>query len=185
MQHLAGASQNTRSIDPSAPTLREAAFWLYVRQCLYNAVIRQRPLDIDFSMQLCPAPYSTQDSHTLAWLRLETAWSNQILWDTACVADFCFRGTGTQSKSAPRSHQWQELWEAIHMWLDSRPRSFDPTWSGPSMDGSVFPDIWFTADWHGKSKPSNFWFLYSLSKQSSHLSSLTWHVSYFSDTSRA
>jgi hypothetical protein len=161
MQHLAGtssilrASQSTRFVDPSAPTLRETAFWVYVRQCLYNAIIRQRPLDIDFSLQLCPAPCTIQDLHPLAWLRLETAWSNQILWNTAYVANFCFGGTGTQSESVPRSRQWQELWETIHIWRDSRPRSFDPTWSGPSAAGSVFPDIWFTADWHGKPRPSN------------------------------
>jgi hypothetical protein len=132
MEHLAGtssilrASQNTLFIDPSASTFREAVFWVYVRQCLYNAVIRQPPLDIDFSLQLCPAPCSIQDLHPLAWLRLETAWSNQILWNTAYVANFCFSGTETQSKSTTRRRQWQELWEIIHIWHNSRPKSFDP-----------------------------------------------------------
>jgi hypothetical protein len=179
MQHLAGtssilhASQNTRFVDPSASTFREAVFWVYVRQCLYNAVIRQQPLDIDFSLQLRPAPCSIQHLHHLAWLSLETAWSNQILWNTAYVANFCFSGTGTQSESTPRLRQWQELWEIIQIWHNSRPKSFDPIWWGPSTDGSVFPDIWFTADCHGKPKQSNFCSLYLLNKQRSRLCSIT------------
>ncbi|KAK5280656.1 hypothetical protein LTR40_006034, partial [Exophiala xenobiotica] len=41
-QHLTGCSALIRasqpsSIDPSSPTLRQAAFWVYVKQCLYNA----------------------------------------------------------------------------------------------------------------------------------------------------
>ncbi len=138
------------------PTFREAVFWVYVRQCLYNATINQEPLDIDFSLQLHPPPDSLEDSHPLAWLRSETAWSNQVLWHTAFVANFCFRGAGTQSESASRIRQWQELWETIQTWHKSRPRSFDQIGSGPSSDGSVFPDIWFTADWHGKPKQVTF-----------------------------
>ncbi|UPX09939.1 uncharacterized protein EKO05_0000616 [Ascochyta rabiei] len=62
------ASRNS-SVDPSATTLRDAAFWVYVRQCLYNATISQEPLDIDFSIQIHPTADSIQDSHPLAWLR--------------------------------------------------------------------------------------------------------------------
>jgi hypothetical protein len=144
------ASQSTPFVDPSATTLRDAAFWVYVRQCLYNATISQEPLDIDFSLQLYPALDSMQYSHPTAWLSLETAWANQILWNTARVANFCFTGTGTQNDLAPRTHQWKELWEGNQSWLNSRPSVFDPIGSGPSADGHVFPDIWFTADWHGK-----------------------------------
>ena len=43
-----------RTIDPSATSLRDAAFWIYVRQSLYNATISQEPLDIDFSLELSP-----------------------------------------------------------------------------------------------------------------------------------
>ncbi|KAF2844184.1 hypothetical protein T440DRAFT_526595, partial [Plenodomus tracheiphilus IPT5] len=152
--HLTGssgmlrASQSTRFVDPSAPTFREAAFWVYLRQCLYNATISQQPLDIDFSLRLHPAPDSLQDLHPLAWLRLETAWANQMLWHAACVANFCFTGAATHSEPTLSTNQWQELWEMIQKWHINRPRTFDPIGSGPAEDGSVFPDIWFTADWH-------------------------------------
>jgi hypothetical protein len=149
------ASQSTPFVDPSATTFHDAAFWVYVRQCLYNATISQEPLDIDFSLQLYPAPDSLlEDSHPTAWLSLETAWANQILWNTACVANFCFRGLGTQRDLALRTHQWKELWERNQTWQNSRPSVFDPIGSGPTADGHVFPDIWFTADWHGKLKPN-------------------------------
>ena len=146
------ATQNTPFIHPAASTLRDAAFWVYVRQCLYNATISQKPLDLDFSLQLQPTPEEMQyDSHPLAWLSLETAWANQILWNTASVANFCFSDTKTPNELLPRAQQWQALWDKNQSWVTSRPSVFDPIGSGPAEDGHVFPDIWFTADWHGKS----------------------------------
>jgi hypothetical protein len=73
-----------------------------------------------------------------------------MLWHTACIANFCFSGVGTPSEPAARSHRWNELSEAIQTWCKERPKVFDPI--GPSLyeDGGVFPEIWFTADWHGK-----------------------------------
>ncbi|PVH93087.1 hypothetical protein DM02DRAFT_662313 [Periconia macrospinosa] len=151
--HLAGgsaifrASQSTQFIDPSAPHLREAAFWIHVRQNLYNATVDQRPLDIDFSLKMYPAPDAIQGSHPWTWLGLETAWANQILWNTATVAQFCFAGTGTRSESACET-QWQVLWDKTQKWHKGRPRTFEPIMLGPFRDGCVFPSIWFTTDWH-------------------------------------
>ncbi|KAF1924412.1 uncharacterized protein M421DRAFT_72378 [Didymella exigua CBS 183.55] len=153
-QHLEGtssilrASQTSKLIDPSASTLRDAAFWVYVRQILYNASIYQQPLDIDFSLQLYPVPKLMRSMHPLDWLRLETAWANQMLWHTACIANFCFAGVGTPIEPAARAHRWNELSEAIQIWDKERPTVFDPIGSGLYEDGGVFPEIWFTADWH-------------------------------------
>ncbi|KAF2129921.1 hypothetical protein P153DRAFT_227166 [Dothidotthia symphoricarpi CBS 119687] len=153
-QHLAGcsailrASQGHHFVDPSAPSLREAAFWVYVRQCLYNATINQQPPDIDFSLQLHPAPGSMQDSHPLARLRLETAWANQMTWYTACVVNFCFEGNEPQDERTHKLGRWQELWDSVHTWAEERPNGFDPIWQGPASDHGIFPEIWFTTDWH-------------------------------------
>ncbi|KAI8943687.1 hypothetical protein NX059_001671 [Plenodomus lindquistii] len=153
--HLSGssgilrASQRTPFVDPSAPTIRDAIFWVYVRQTMYNATIRQQPLDLDFSLRLHPLPNAIQDSHPLDWLRLETAWANQMLWHTACVANFCFAEDGAQSGLAGSMQRWQELWEHVETWRKSRPSSFDPIWADPSTGEAVFTDIFFTADWHG------------------------------------
>ncbi|KAF3047682.1 hypothetical protein E8E12_011367 [Didymella heteroderae] len=154
-QHLAGssailrASQGNHCVDPSAPTLREAAFWVYVRQCLYTATINQQPPDVDFSLQLHPTPGSMHDSHPLARLRLETAWTNQMTWNTALIVNFCFE-TDPLGERKNRSARWQELWDLVQAWKRDRPAGFDSIWDGPAteVDESCFPQIWFTADWH-------------------------------------
>ena len=156
-QRLSGSSsilrvsQGDHYVDPSAPTLHEAAYWVYVRQCLYTATINQQPPDIDFSLQLHPTPGSMQDSHSLARLRLETAWANQMTWNTALVVNFCFE-TDPSRKRNNRLARWQELWDLVQAWKKDRPAGFDSIWDGPATgaDESCFPQMWFTADWHGK-----------------------------------
>lgn len=153
--HLAGCSailraSQTPTVDPSSPTLREAAFWVYVRQCLYNATINQQPPNIDFSLQLDPKPDSMRDYHPLAALSLETAWANQMTWHCACIVNFCFDPTNPQERDF-RMKRWQELWDAVQAWLKRRPPSFDPIWYGEASERSVFPEVFFTAVWHGSS----------------------------------
>ncbi|KAH6637472.1 hypothetical protein C7974DRAFT_141897 [Boeremia exigua] len=151
-RHLAGssailrASQGNHYVDPSAPTLREASFWVYVRQCLYTATTNQQPLDVDFSLQLHPTPGSMQDSHPLARLRLETAWANQMTWNTALIVNFCFETNPSRDRNS-RLARWRELWDLVQSWGRDRPEGFSPIWQGPAED-SCFSHIWFTADWH-------------------------------------
>ncbi|KAI4940875.1 hypothetical protein J4E91_011132 [Alternaria rosae] len=153
-QHLAGCSAIIRSsqgnhyVDPSAPTLREAAFWVYIRQCLYNATINQQPPDIDFSLQLHPTPSSIRDAHPLAQLRLETAWANQMTWTVACVVNFCFDGKEPQHEKAHKMRRWQELWDLVQTWMHDRPDGFNAVFEGLAGDQGFFPRILFTADWH-------------------------------------
>jgi hypothetical protein len=154
-QHLAGtsailrASQGNHYLDPSAPTLREAAFWVYVRQCLYTATINQQQPDIDFSLQLHPRAEVMRDSHPLARLRLETAWSNQMTWNTALAVNFCFEGNDPRNDRTDKVRRWQEIWDLVQQWAKGRPEGFEPIWQGPAAHDCPFPEIWFTADWHG------------------------------------
>ncbi|KAF1956781.1 hypothetical protein CC80DRAFT_562484 [Byssothecium circinans] len=148
--HLLGSAALLRDfpkryVDPTAPTLREAAFWVYVKQCLYNATIDQQPPNIDFSLQLHPEPSSLQDSHPLARLRLETAWANQMVWNCARVVNYCF---DDGSERIPRFERWKKLWDLVELWGRERPASFDPIWEGRGSGKSAFPEIYFTADWH-------------------------------------
>jgi len=138
-------------VDPSATSLREAAFWVYVRQSLYNATISQKPLDLDFNLSLQPPVGSFSGLHPLSWLCNETAWANSMLWTTACVADFCFSDAKKESNGVHRTARWLELWERCQTWLKSRPKEFDAIGWGPSKKGEAFSEIWFTADWHGES----------------------------------
>lgn len=140
----------TPIIDPTATTLGGAAFWIYVRQTLYNATISQEPLDLDFSIQLSPTADMIDDMHPLGWLRRETAWANQMLWTTACIANFCFSRPRREDDAASRASAWAELWARTQDWMSKRPKEFDPIGNGPPEKGAVFGYIWFTADWHGK-----------------------------------
>lgn len=159
-QHLAGssailrASQGNHYVDPSAPTLREAAFWVYVRQCLYTATVNQQPPDIDSALQLHPSPDSMQDSHPLARLRLETAWANQMTWNTALVVNFCFE-SNPSSENKNKLARWHELWDLIQQWEKDRPPGFNAIWHG-EVEDSCFPATLFTADWHGTFVPIIF-----------------------------
>lgn len=150
-QHLAGTAaifnvSQIDCIDPTAPTLRDASFWVYVRQCLYNSTIDQQPPNINFSLRIEPDPTSLEDSHPLAHLRQETAWANQITWHCACVTNFCFDETPDRHK---RMIKWETMWQDVQTWHCKRPASFDPIWSGHNPSQSVFPSIYFTAEWHG------------------------------------
>jgi hypothetical protein len=91
-----------------------------------------------------------QDSHPLARLRLETAWANQMTWNTALIVNFCFE-TNPQTERSSRIGQWHELWDLVQKWAKERPEGFDAIWQGSASEteGSCFPQMWFTADWHG------------------------------------
>lgn len=141
---------SSRVIDPSATSLGDAAFWIYVRQSLYNATIGQEPLDLDFSIELSPTVDQLQNTHTLDWLRIQTAWANQILWTTACIANFCFSRPRRDDDVASRAAVWEGLWTRTQDWLRKRPKQFNPIGSGPPTGDAVFGEIFFTADWHGE-----------------------------------
>lgn len=152
-RHLAGCSallraSQGREVDPSTPELRQAAFWVYMRQCLYNACVHQQAPNVDLTLVLVPPPGG---GDPLGDLRSETAWANTMTWICATVVSFCF-GSAYPEPST-RVHRWQELSEAVEGWLSNRPGTFDPIWYSEAAPGSgnPFPEIWFTADWHSMS----------------------------------
>ncbi|EON65868.1 hypothetical protein W97_05110 [Coniosporium apollinis CBS 100218] len=149
-RHLAGclallrASQG-REVDPSAPGLRQAAFWVYMRQCLYNACVNQQPPNVDLNIILSPIPAG---SDPIGDLRRETAWANTMTWICATIIQFCF-GSGFQEPCG-RMKKWEEFSDAVESWMRNRPGTFDPIWCSDPVVGSSnpFPEFWFTADWH-------------------------------------
>lgn len=141
------ASQR-HTVDLSAPTLRDAAFWVYVRQCLYSASVNQQPPNIDFNLQLHPIPTPLANPSPASTLRRETAWANKMTWICACVVQYAF--DGVEFEPASRMRQSQGLSNALEEWKNERPSSFNPIWQGLAGEVSVFPEIWFTADWHGE-----------------------------------
>lgn len=150
-RHLAGCSALLRAsqgpeVDPSTPGLRQAAFWVYMRQCLYNACVNQQPPNVDLNLILSPV---LAGSDPISDLRSETAWANTMTWICATVLQFC-SGSGFQ-EPCERMKKWKVLSDAVESWVKSRPCTFDPIWYGNPVVGSSnpFPEFWFTADWHG------------------------------------
>ncbi len=155
-RHLAGCSALLRAsqgleVDPSTPGLRQAAFWVYMRQCLYNACVNQQPPNVDLNLVLSPVPVSRSDS--ISDLRSETAWANTMTWICATVIQFCF-ASGFQEPSE-RMTKWQALSDAVKSWMKGRPHTFDPIYCKDFVigGGNPFPEFWFTADWHGVFSP--------------------------------
>jgi hypothetical protein len=151
-RHLAGCSallraSQGREVDPSTPGLRQAAFWVYMRQCLYNACVHQQAPNVDLlNLVLIPPPKGGGDP--LSDLRSETAWANTMTWICATVVHFCFGSSYPEPST--RIRRWQQLSEAVENWLSTRPDTFNPIWYSEAVPGSgnPFPEIWFTADWH-------------------------------------
>lgn len=154
-RHLSGlgalmkASQATFELNPSSPTLSQAAFWVFVRQALYNACVNQQSPNLDFSLIVLPPP-STDTTNVN--VETETAWANAITWICARVVKFCFGDTASLPGGEARQQRWYELSQSIQNWQNSKPGTFDPIWCAQPDHSSEnpFPEIWFTSDWHGQ-----------------------------------
>lgn len=154
-RHLSGlgalmeASQAPFELDPSSPTLSQAAFWVFVRQILYNACVNQQSPNLDFNLVVLQPP-PTDDS--VINVETETAWANTMTWICARVICFCFGDTASLPRSNARERRWLELSKEVQDWQDSRPSTFEPIcWIEPARsDDNPFPEILFTSDWHGK-----------------------------------
>ena len=152
-QHLTGASailsaSQGPAVDPSAPSVRQAAFWIYVRQCLYTATVNQQPANLDPTFELLPIAPPQDNESASAVLQRETGWSNTMVWLCASVVHYSF--DGIRASTAARMQTWQELWDGIQWWKNEKPSTFNPTHTSPPSDTSIFPEIWFASDWHGK-----------------------------------
>ncbi|KAI4930008.1 hypothetical protein J4E85_004630 [Alternaria conjuncta] len=72
-----------------------------------------------------------------------------MTWNLACVVNFCFDGKEPQNEKAYKMRRWNELWDLVQTWMHGRPDGFNAIFEGPAGDGGCFPEILFTADWHG------------------------------------
>lgn len=151
-RHLAGCSalfngsQESR-IDPTAPGLRQAAFWVYARQCLYNSSVYSVTPNVNLKHVLLEIPVAFDH---ISELRSETGWANYATWLCANVMDFAF-GSDKQELSQ-RLQKWHDLSVAVEDWRARRPTTFQPLYAseaGESGSGTPFPEYLFTADHHG------------------------------------
>jgi hypothetical protein len=133
--HLSGASAfiNSESTCVAAGGLREASFWLFLRQDIDVALSQQRlpKLNLDaFSAGL-----------NLQGAACDHTWANRIVWITAEVLRFLFGPQRSQDKL-------NELVQKTESWMYNKPTSFRPLYV--SKERGVFPEIYYTRPWHGE-----------------------------------
>lgn len=138
--HLLGSSALvSSSSSPASSCLREAAFWVYLRQDIYMAILNQRPMKVDLSSISLPK------TPPLASCSLDCTWARRMVAIMAHIVAFCF---GDSDKSLSK---WNELRAQAHDWNAQKPNSYEPYyWRDRDVDaGRYWPDYWLTADWHG------------------------------------
>ncbi|KAK5222239.1 hypothetical protein LTR72_006496 [Exophiala xenobiotica] len=135
--HLSGASAfiNSESTCVAAGGLREASFWLFLRQDIDVALSQQRlpKLNLDaFSAGL-----------NLQGAACDHTWANRIVWITAEVLRFLFGPQRSQDKL-------NELVQKTESWMCNKPASFRPLYV--SKERGVFPEIYYTRPWHDSAR---------------------------------
>jgi hypothetical protein len=125
---------------------------------------------LDFNLQILPIPTPKDSTNPFSELERETSWANKITWICASVVHCCF--DGVKLEPATRMRQYRDQWDALEKWDNERPATFNPIWASPAGEHRVFPEIWFTADWHGKYFSSTFDFMLS------YYMPQLWHMDY-------
>jgi hypothetical protein len=133
-RHLSGTSafMNAESTCATAGGIRQASFWIFLRQDIDVALNHQRPLKLNLD-----AFAPRMDLHEL-WD--DWAWANRMVWITAEIVAFAFARDKAQSRL-------EELKTKTKEWWRYKPDSFRPL---SVARGSVFPEVHFIRPWHGE-----------------------------------
>ena len=126
-----------QSHDLAAQTnLRQAAFWVFLRQEIYNAFMKQR--SINFSLWRCEAFRSLSPAD-------DCIWADRLVVFCADVLQYC------HGPAVHTAERWEQL-KSFHLQLtDTLPASFNPIYFRPSDatdPKSVFASVWYLADCH-------------------------------------
>ncbi|KAI5810858.1 hypothetical protein BZA77DRAFT_326509 [Pyronema omphalodes] len=167
-------SPSTTFSTPLAPgsgtPLRKAAFWVYLRQDIYMAILNQRGLKVD------PGSLGDLDSAVdevvCGELERECGHANRIVALTAGVIQFCYGGGGSAGSSisasaspdvhsstttsssnaadSPTRHaRHTTLTAHLNTWRQNRPASFEPWYyrSADAAENRRYPEIMLGPDW--------------------------------------
>ncbi|KAH8646357.1 hypothetical protein BX600DRAFT_477571 [Xylariales sp. PMI_506] len=128
--HLHGIQlfMNTEGAPATASKLRQACFWIGLRQEIVMAFANQRPVKIKLNHDFIDRSFGPADDDT---------WANRIILHCAEVINFCF-GNDPHNTAI-----YQYLKDYDETWLRSRPLSFLPlAYCEPDRSvGEVFPQI--------------------------------------------
>jgi hypothetical protein len=113
--------------------LRQAAFWVGLRQEIYVAFVNQRSIaielgDFDFDRSCDPAP--------------DHIWSCRVVALCADAIRICF------GKSDITESEYTRLSHSINKWHSCKSANFTPVYYKEADDAKIFPEIWFLHDEH-------------------------------------
>ena len=131
--HLLGAHAFMAAQERATITggLRQAAFWVGLRQEIYVAFVNQR--SIIPALEHCNIDRSLEaaDDHV---------WSCRMVALCADIIRYCF-GEGDRSTS---TYTW--LADNVDQWYLTKPAAFTPVYHKDADHENVFPEIWFVGD---------------------------------------
>jgi hypothetical protein len=96
---------------PTAGGIRQAAFWVFVRQDIYMALIHQRPMRCDLDSFHVDVTFVSADDST---------WANWAIWILARIVQYCF------GQAERTWEKWNALNELMDTWEQCKPDSFTP-----------------------------------------------------------
>lgn len=136
--HLLGShifiSAQERAVDGGG--LREAAFWIGLRQDIYVAFVNQHSSipTLDYcNITVCEAGAPNH------------IWSRNMVALCAEVIRYCFAEDGESNGVRPNvTYTW--LARSITDWYESKPDTFAPLYYEPASEDNVFPEMWFSCD---------------------------------------
>lgn len=133
-QHLGGVSafMNAENTAATAGGVRQAAFWIFVRQDLNVALEHQRPPKLELEKYISQVELATP---TDDW-----AWANRMVLITAEIAAYTF---GSDRSAIT----WEGLKSKVCTWFRCKPESMQPLYVGPT---SPFPIVYYSRPWHGE-----------------------------------
>lgn len=115
----------------SPKSLRQAAFWVALRQEIYVAFVTQRSITMAF------------ESSAIDWSKEATGdhgWSCRMVALCADIIRFCF---GSDDRSTT---EYDNLSNLIEEWHSGKSQSFTAVYFRENDDDAVFPDIWLLGD---------------------------------------
>ncbi|KAL2019024.1 hypothetical protein VTK56DRAFT_10189 [Thermocarpiscus australiensis] len=124
---IKGFAQNQSLVRGS---LAAASFWVGLRQAIYNAVMRKRPVTVRVNLEHFLAEYGHGETN-------DYAWANLAVIRCAEVLNFCYGPD--QGQDAGR---WEELNDLNREWSQRQPASFAPVFE-QGQGSSPFPEIWY------------------------------------------
>jgi len=121
--------------------LRQACFWVYLRQDIYISFVKQRPVKTNLENLQLDRSLSPADDCT---------WANRITFKCAEILDFAFAPSPRSPTSVSRADAWKRHCDEVAAWESMRPDGFEPVYVHPrdASRGKWFPEMWFALDCH-------------------------------------